>query len=263
MKKIKIIIFFKIVHNYDYVLHEDWLADDRGRVDVSYAPEAINYFDESALELALRLKERHPGISVTAATVGKARGALLKNLLALDFDEVVHIPGADTEFFPARVAGMLASSIEEDGDVDLVFTGSRAGAGDNGLVPLLCAERLGWPCLTQVTSVDIDADAVRVQAQTDAGALHLGLRPPAVLAFGNVSESALRVPTLKQKLAAKDRTVTVREVLSPAPPFPAPAVIRLYRDAQVKTAKMLEGDMSAKAEALYARIEAALAGRRV
>ena len=81
-------------------------------------------------------------------------------------------------------------------------------------MPFRVAETLGWPCLTQVTEIEPLSDGrLRVACVADDGPLRLTLRGPCVLAVGNAVVSHLRVPTLKDRLARRDRPI---EVLSAA-----------------------------------------------
>ena len=77
-------------------------------------------------------------------------------------------------------------------------------------MPFLLADELGLPCLAEVTEVETAA-AGRLRVTFAAGGRPVGDdRPPCVLAVGNAVVSMLRVPTLKDRLAARDRPVAVR-----------------------------------------------------
>jgi electron transfer flavoprotein alpha/beta subunit len=93
---------------------------------------------------------------------------------------------------------------------DLLLLGCRSGPGDSGAVPFLIAEELGWPCLTQVLEVEpLADDRVRVACMVDDGLLRVTLRLPCVLAVGNAVVSQLRVPTLTDRLARRDKRIDV------------------------------------------------------
>jgi len=120
--------------------------------------------------------------------------------------------GADAgaDFAPGIVASIIASYARRIARSDLVVLGWRSGPGDSGTVPFRVAETLGWPCLTQVTEIEPLSDGrLRVACVADDGPLRLTLRGPCVLAVGNAVVSHLRVPTLKDRLARRDRPIEV------------------------------------------------------
>ena len=141
--KMKICVCFKIVPDLDQVLESDWRDLSQG-LDTSYVKKMINCFDETALEMALRLKETaaDTGAACTAVTVGGGLASLMKGLYAVGYDRVVNIPLEHREFCPETVAALLADFIKS-GDFDLVLFGKQAGMADSGMVPPLSAELLG------------------------------------------------------------------------------------------------------------------------
>ena len=105
----KICVCFKIVPDLDQVLESDWRDISQG-LDTSYVKKMINCFDETALEMALRLKETaaDTGAACTAVTVGGGLASLMKGLYAVGYDRVVNIPLERREFCPETVAALLA-----------------------------------------------------------------------------------------------------------------------------------------------------------
>ncbi|MHB1345758.1 MAG: electron transfer flavoprotein subunit beta/FixA family protein [Thermoleophilia bacterium] len=223
--------------------------DMAGAVETRYVPRVFNCFDESALETALRLYDAAPepdagpeGASaaeaelVTAAGGGiapacgapggdGARVALaalsiggpevdpfLKTLQALGYRPTVRVRAdANLDFAPDVVASILAGYVRRVARSDLLLLGCRSGPGDTGTVPFLAAERLGWPCLTQVTEVGrVGADRLRVAYVADDGLARVTVRLPCVLGVGNAVVSRLRVPTLSARLA--QRGARIQEV---------------------------------------------------
>ena len=54
----RIFVSFKMVNDYEQVLPEDWDAFLQEDAALDYVRQIVNCFDESALELALRIKDR-------------------------------------------------------------------------------------------------------------------------------------------------------------------------------------------------------------
>jgi len=212
----RILASFKVTPDYEALRAADWAAGVAGRPETRYVRRILNCFDESALELALRLKEalaaRGFPAELGALSVGGAEvDPYLKTLQALGYERVARVdPGAELDFAPLLTSSIIAAFVRRAGRCDLLLLGCRSGPGDSGTVPFLAAEELGWPCLTQVTGLEALADGrVRATCATGEGLLSATLRLPCVLAVGNAVVSHLRVPTLTDRLTCRDRQVDI------------------------------------------------------
>jgi electron transfer flavoprotein beta subunit len=188
------------------------------RVPTRYVRRVLNCFDESALELALRLSDsiaqRGGSARLAALSIG-GRGVdpHLTTLLALGYERAARLDvETDLDFAPAVVATLIARYVARREPCDLLLLGCRSGPGDGGTVPFRVAEALVRPCVSQVTEVEPLADddgCLRVACTTDDGLVRLTVRRPVVLAVGNAVVSRLRVPTLRDRLARRDVPVAV------------------------------------------------------
>ena len=220
MSALRILVSFKVTPDFEALREADWLAgaahDAARGVETRYVRRVLNCFDESALELALRLSdaraERGFATRLGAFSVGgRETDPYLKTLVALGYERAARVePEAALDFAPAVTASVIASFVRQRDHPDLVMLGCRSGPGDSGTVPFLVAEKLGWPCLTQVIEVEpLADDRVRVACMVDDGLLRVTLRLPCVLAVGNAVVSQLRVPTLTDRLARRDKRIAV------------------------------------------------------
>ena len=225
----RIAVGFKVTPDYDALRPADWvrLAAARSAAERAqasrYVRRSFGVFDEAALELALRLRdarsERGLETSLAAFTVAGLEAApFLATLQALGF-EAAHVdPGAAGEdgrldFAPVTTAALVAACARWLGG-DVLLLGARGSPGGSGTVPFLAAESLGRPCLTDVTAIGpADGDGLRVTWTQDDGPARSTVGTSCVLAIGNAVVSLLRVPTLKERLAARDAPV---QPLSPA-----------------------------------------------
>jgi electron transfer flavoprotein alpha/beta subunit len=212
----RILASFKVTPDYEALRAADWAAGAADGPETRYVRRILNCFDEAALELALRLKEalaeRDVVTALEAVSVGDAAAdAQLKTLQALGYERAARVaPGAVLDFAPSVTATIIAAYAHRAGPFDLLLLGCRCGPGDSGTVPFLVAEKLGWPCLSQVTEVEALAGGrIRATCATDEGLLRATLRPPCVLAVGNAVVSHLRVPTLTDRLACRGTRVDV------------------------------------------------------
>lgn len=145
----------------------------------------LNPADRSALETAVRLKERHGG-EVTAVTVGPACAErALRVALAGGADRAVRLWDEAFAGSDAQVTAFILAHCVAPLRPDLVLSGKRALDGYSGLVPPALAETLGLPFVAGVTAVEVveDGGMVKVQRALERGNREvLRCRLPAVLA---------------------------------------------------------------------------------
>ena len=202
-----VLVCFKAVPELETLTGSDWQPDDSFQIDTRFVKTIINSLDESALELSLKLRDQaeksDQTIYLTALTVGDGKAdSILKTLYALKFNHAVRIETeADLRFNSEQVAAHLLDFISSSDHFDLIVMGGRSADGDNARTPLLLAEALGRPCLTQVTDFKLQEGGLEVVNLTDDGELVQLVRPPLVLAVGNAPSSYLRIPTLKDRMA--------------------------------------------------------------
>ena len=212
----RILVCFKVTPDFEALREADWVAGAAHGVETRYVRRIFNCFDESALEMALRLSDTLAGRGVTvglgALSVGGGEAEpYLKTLYALGYERAARVHSeVNLDFAPAVIASIIAGYVRRVDHSDLVVLGCRSGPGDSGTVPFLVAEKLGWPCLTQVIEVEpLTDDRVRVACMVDDGLLRVTLRLPCVLAVGNAVVSRLRVPTLTDRLARRHKRIDV------------------------------------------------------
>jgi len=165
----------------------------------------MNPFDENALEMALQLKEKHPGTKVTALTMGPAQAAaVLKEAVGRGADEVMLLcdkafAGSDTwatSYALSRAIGTLEPK------PDLVLFGKQAIDGDTAQVGPGVADWLGLPCITYAFGIEVAGGQAVVQRAFEDGYERLEVALPCaltVLKEANVP----RMASLRGKMAAK------------------------------------------------------------
>ncbi|MBM4235829.1 MAG: electron transfer flavoprotein subunit beta/FixA family protein [Firmicutes bacterium] len=225
-----VLVCFKVVPDLDQLSGSDWVVDGCSRVETRFIKKMINPYDESALELALKLANpaKVSGITtnLSALTIADSGANLtLKNLRALGYQQAVRIESdAELDFAPQEIAILIAAYIRNANDFDLIIIGQQSGVGDNAKTPLLTAELMQWPCITQVTAIENDpAGNVKVTSLADEGTVTRVIKPPCVLAVGNAPFSTLRVPTLKaikEQAAVPIKTIRSTEIRKAAPNLP-------------------------------------------
>lgn len=130
----------------------------------------INPYDEFALEEALKLKEKNPGSTVTAVTLGPDRvESALRTALAMGVDKAVHILNDET-LDDLATGAALAGALRKLGADGVIFMGKQAIDNDSYQVHLHVAEDLGIGAATNVTAFDFQDGKVSVEREIDEGA---------------------------------------------------------------------------------------------
>jgi len=149
-------------------------------------PPVINPYDVQAVELALRLKDKHGG-KIIVLTVGtEAAGGVVKHALSMGADEGVVL--ADKAFEDSdsfSTAYILAKTIQRIKDFDLILCGRQAADWDEGLVGSIIAENLGLPLVTLTKSIEMTGEELRVTRVTLDGYQVFAVPMPAVVTVSN------------------------------------------------------------------------------
>lgn len=212
----RILICFKVVHDLDTVMEEDWRRAGDGNPDVSYTRTLLGCWDEAALETGLRLADqlRLSGrkAEVTALTVGEEiQEEMVQSLYGVKCDRVVFWEcREDLRFSPEPIAAKIAAFVKGEGGFDLILTGWQAPVGDSGKLPWALAWYLGLPALAMVKEFYLRDNAVLAVSETEGWKRSYLCMKPMVCAVGNARYPYLRVPTLRERLAAGGKKIWVR-----------------------------------------------------
>lgn len=143
-----------------------------GTVNRAALPAIFNPEDLNALEQALRLKDQHPGSTVTLVTMGLPKAAdVLREGLYRGADAGVLLTdralgGADT----LATSYAISQAIRKIGIPDIIIGGRQAIDGDTAQVGPQVAQKLDLNQITYVESIDNLADGkVTVTRHIDGG----------------------------------------------------------------------------------------------
>ena len=167
---LKIVVLAKQVPDTRSVGKDAMNAD--GTINRSALPAIFNPEDLNALEQALRLKDTHPGSTVTILTMGPGRAAeIIREGLYRGADNGYLLTdrafaGADT----LATSYALATAIRKIGEYDLIIGGRQAIDGDTAQVGPQVAEKLGLPQVTYVEEIEeVTDNTIRVKRHIDGG----------------------------------------------------------------------------------------------
>lgn len=199
----------KIVVAIAGVLDPKWPIelDDGGMPRIMADRVVMSPFDESALEIALRLRDMDPPSSL-AAIVLNEKVARMVAAFRIEDVAILDLPfaaGCD----PNGGAGALAEVLPAD--AGLVLMGREFGDCDDGAVPPLVAAKLGLPFFGRVQDVRAGPALLR-EAQAEEEAVTLA--GPMLCSVTNDRRNRLRKPLMKNVMAA--RTARFRTLEAPA-----------------------------------------------
>ena len=167
---LKIVVLAKQVPDTRSVGKDAMNAD--GTINRSALPAIFNPEDLNALEQALRLKDTHPGSTVTMLTMGPGRAAeIIREGLYRGADNGYLLTdrafaGADT----LATSYALATAIRKIGDYDIIIGGRQAIDGDTAQVGPQVAEKLGLSQVTYVEEIEeVNGKSIRVKRHIDGG----------------------------------------------------------------------------------------------
>lgn len=146
-------------------------------------PSIINPEDKNAIEEALRIKERHDDVKVTALSMGPPQAEkALREALAMGADRAILVSdrafaGADT----LATSYMLSVAIKKIKKYDLILCGRQAIDGDTGQVGPQLAEVLGLPQITYAEEIHIQGKMVTAKSNFESVVRVIETKMPALI----------------------------------------------------------------------------------
>ena len=187
------------------------IAPDGQSVEQTGLKFDISDFDGYALEVALRLNEKHgPGEVVVLSVGADSTQEIIRKALSIGADRGIHLAAPQVPFDGLSIAHALAAELREGG-FDLILFGRMATDTGNATVGPMTAELLGLPCVTAVTALELAvAEGTGTATRELEGATEsLSFPLPAVLTIDE-GIARPRLPSLKGIMAAKKKPVESR-----------------------------------------------------
>ena len=214
---LKIVVLAKQVPDTRNVGKDAMNAD--GTVNRAALPAIFNPEDLNALEQALRLKDTHPGSTVTILTMGPGRAAeVIREGLYRGADNGYLLTdrafaGADT----LATSYALATAIRKIGEYDIIVGGRQAIDGDPAQVGPQVAEKLGLPQVTYVEEIqEVKDGRIRVKRHIDGGVETVEAPLPIVLTVNGSAapcrpRNAKLVQKYKRALGGQEKAALAKE----------------------------------------------------
>ena len=165
---------------------------------------ALNPWDLSAVEEALRLVETAGG-EVVCVSMGPERAmASLRKALAMGADRALLVADAGAAGSDLIATSLvLARALEREG-ADLVLFGQQGADSDGAVLWAAVADRLRLPVVSQASSLEVEGGKARVKRQTEYGYDVIEAPLPCVVAVSDAINEP-RYPSLKGIMGAKKK----------------------------------------------------------
>ena len=254
-----ILVCFTNVPDLEMLDDQDWVIDKNLQIDTSFLKPSLDIYDESALEIALKLLDASESVrtpmELNALTIaGPGATPVLKTLNALGFKRVVRIDSQDDlRFRPGAIASVLTQYVRKKAPQDVLLLGRQTSVGENAKTHLLTAEMLGWPCITQVAGIElVDRNHLKVISQVEGGQLQQQIQTPCVLSVGDAPSAYLRVPTLKNRMHRGKQPIEILSIGDFQLPEETEKLIDLEVISHARAGILIQGETpEKKARKLY------------
>lgn len=192
-----------------------------GTINRAALPAIFNPEDLNALEQALRLKDAHPGSTITILTMGPGRAAeVIREGLFRGADNGYLLTdrafaGADT----LATSYALATAIKKIGEYDIIIGGRQAIDGDTAQVGPQVAEKLGLTQITyaeEILDVNLADKRITVKRHIDGGVETVeGPLPIVITVNGSAApcrpRNAKLVMKYKRALGAQEKAAITKD----------------------------------------------------
>jgi electron transfer flavoprotein beta subunit len=197
---------------------------------------AVNFFDEFAIEEALKIKESS-GAQVTVCAFGSSKTIeALRTSIAMGADRAFLIDSASHDQDPLFIAKTLSAFAKKEG-FDLILTGRQAIDDENAAIGPMVAEILSLPHASAVTRVEVTDTKITVERDAEGGketiemalpaliTAQKGLNEPRVpLITGVMKAMKAVIPTVDLASLGIEESIPMTHVFSYEPPPKRPAV---------------------------------------
>lgn len=223
----------------------------------------ISSFDQNALEVALKFKDKDPANThISVFTVGDANAsAVLKTALSMGAQEAILITDPALEYAPAqRIAAALACAIKKLSPYALILSGCVSGDWSEGVVGSCISEILNVPFLAYTTAVQVCENNILRITRAGENGLEIweGTAPLSLSVISNATNTP-RYPKLKDIMAAAKIKIPIWSAaeigFNPAT-IPSNTKTEELRSAAKETVCEIiaDGEPEAQAKALLAKL---------
>jgi len=142
----------------------------------------MNFFDEFAVEEAVRIKEKNKDVQITVCTIGSQKAVeALRTAIAMGADRAFLLDGSKAATNdPLAISRILSVFAKKEG-FDMILCGRQAIDDESANVGAMAAEFLGIPHVSAVLKMEmVDGNAVKVENEIEGGRGIFEIKLPAL-----------------------------------------------------------------------------------
>ncbi len=143
----------------------------------------MNFFDEFAVEEAIKIKEKSKDAQVTVCTYGPKRAIeALRTAIAMGADKAVLLNSDGLECDDSLTVSKVLAAFAKNEGLDLILCGRQAIDDESASIGGMVAEFLGVPHVSAILSLDVtDGKTARVESEVEGGKERVEVHLPALL----------------------------------------------------------------------------------
>jgi len=214
------------------------------RVTLEGSKLVMDTMDEYGVEEALRLRERGADAELVVLAIGPARAQeALRTALAMGIDRAIHIE--TDEALDAIALSKVVAQIASQENIDLILCGGQQADWDSQALGAAVAERLDWPQVTWVNSLELASRTLSGRHDVDEGNESFAVDLPAVVTTQQGLNDP-RYPTLPNILKTKKKEVR-KDTLAAFGVSPKVQVLSAEIQVKGRLGKILNGSDASSA----------------
>lgn len=131
----------------------------------------MNFFDEFAVEEAIRIKEKNKDTQITVCTIGSQKAVeALRTAIAMGADRAFLLDGSKAAANdPLSISRILAAFAKKEG-FDMILCGRQAIDDESANVGAMASELLGIPHVSAILKMEVvDGNTVKVENEIEGG----------------------------------------------------------------------------------------------
>jgi electron transfer flavoprotein beta subunit len=176
---VNILVFVKQVADTEARI---FIGNDKKSLEVENKYN-VNFFDEFAVEEAIRIREKFRESQITVCTYGTKRAIeALRTTIAMGADRAFLLDSSGLEENdPLVIAQILASFARNEG-FDLILCGRQAIDDENANIGAMTAEYLRIPHVSAVLKLEVlGPDSLKVESEVEGGRATWEVKLPALV----------------------------------------------------------------------------------